>query len=248
MKKIISTMAAVAALCLPAMAAYDGRVDISSNNNPIGTTPGGGGPFVITIDTSYGFSPLMQDVISHGNSFLSYCLERNEHISLSGDQNYYGIISHSAKAGGLAGGNPDPISRATAFLYSQFRAGATGFTSNQAKADMQNAIWWLEQEIDNGVDTNPLTSGGLSLVNMAKSALGFAQNSSTDVAVRALNANGAYGVRVLNLYSNYNTTTGVANTARQDQLVIVPEPSTYVAAALLMIPVISQVRRMRRSA
>jgi hypothetical protein len=247
MKKIITTMAAVAALCLPAMAAYDGRVDISSGGG-IGTSPGGGGPFTIKIDTGFATSAEMNKVIGMGNPFLSYCLERNENIDLSGNQNYYGIISDSAKAGGLAGGNPDPISKATAYLYSQFRAGAAGFTTAQQKADMQNAVWWLEQEISNGVDTNPLTTGGLTLVNMAKSALGFAQDASTDAAVRALHANGAYGVRVLNLYASYDVTTGVASSVRQDQLVVVPEPSTYVAAALLMIPVISQVRRMRRSA
>ena len=35
------------------MAAFDGIVDISSNNNPVGTSPGNGGPFKIKICLLY---------------------------------------------------------------------------------------------------------------------------------------------------------------------------------------------------
>jgi hypothetical protein len=50
-------------------------------------------------------------------------------------------------------------------------------------------------------------------------------------AARNIDANYAYNVGVLNLYSNDGLTK-----VNQDMLVIVPEPSTYVAAALLLLP------------
>jgi hypothetical protein len=79
------------------------------------------------------------------------------------------------------------------------------------------------------------------MINNAKTALGL--NALSDTALRALNANGAYGVRALNVYSNSTLTE-----MNQDMLAMVPEPSTYAAAALLMLPVLIQARRMRRSA
>jgi hypothetical protein len=80
--------------------------------------------------------------------FYSFCLELSETIDLN---TLYTIdtISKSAVKGGV-GGNPDPISDKTAWLYSNFVAGTlTGYSkssSTQGENALQHAIWMFEQE------------------------------------------------------------------------------------------------------
>ena len=241
MNKAYLTVAAIASLATSAFA-YDGRIDVAAVSGAVATSPTGGGPFSITVDTGFAYSSSLGQVISQGNPFLGFCLERSENITLSGNQNYYVNVSNMAINGG-GGPNPDPLSLVTAYLYKQFRSGNIATTA-QGRADLQNAIWWMEQEI-----TTAPTAAAAILIGNAITALTL--NSSTygldtttkQAALRALDANGAYGVRALNVYSN-STLTSV----NQDMLAMVPEPSTYAAAALLMLPVLAQARRMRRSA
>jgi len=234
MRKITLSIAAVASLGLSALA-YDGRIDISATPGAVGTFPSGGGPFTISIDTGFARSPALEQMRLLQNPFLGFCLEYNEHITLTGNQNYYVNVANMAVSGG-GGPNPDPLSLVTAYLYSQYRAGNIATTA-QGAADLQNAIWWMEEEIT----TAQRTAAAATLINNAKTALGL--NALSDTALRALNANGAYNVRTLNVYSNASLTS-----MNQDMLAMVPEPSTYAAAVLLMVPVLVQARRMRRSA
>jgi hypothetical protein len=177
----------------------------------------------------------MNRVVAAGNPFLGFCLELNEHINLSNNQGYYVTVNDRAINGG-GGPNPDPISLVTAYMYSQYRANPGSYTAANA-ADLQNAIWWMEEEIT----TAQRTAGATTLINTAKSALGL--NALSDTALRATDAIGAFSVVALNVYSNPAQTI-----LNQDMLAMVPEPSTYAAAALLMLPVLAQARRMRRSA
>ena len=127
----------------------------------------------------------------------------------------------------------DPISIGTAWLYSQFAAGTlsgynyaygAGRQSSTSAGALQQAIWWLEGE------TGGVQNG---FVTTAETAL-----SLNDTTIKN-NANGAYGVEVLNL--------GAAGTV-QDQLVIVPEPTTVLAGALLLLPLgASTLRILRRN-
>lgn len=234
MNKITLTIAAIASLSASTFA-YDGRIDISATPGAVGTTPVGGGPFMISIDTGFARSATLEQMRLLQNPFRGFCLEYSEHITLSGNQNYYVNVSNQAINGG-GGPNPDPLSLVTAYLYGQYRAGLLATTA-QGAADLQNAIWWMEEEITTGQRTAAATT----MINNAKAVLGL--NALNDTDLRALNANGAYGVRVLNVYSN-DTLTAM----NQDMLAMVPEPSTYAAAALLMLPVLIQARRMRRSA
>lgn len=165
--------------------------------------------------------------------FLSFCIELSEHFSFGGPFN--SNVGNAAVLGGIDGGSPDPISKATAWLYSQFRAGTIA-TEALGQDALQNAIWWLEQEIDS------TTLAGAALVNQAVTATGAA-----DAAIaRTINANGDSGVRVLNLFDGPSN-SGSPNYLNQDFLAMVPEPSTYVFAALLRLPVLLQVRRRLRS-
>ena len=132
-----------------------------------------GGEFVLTPDT--------------GAPFNSFCLERNEFISLGGTYSY--TVNNSAVAGGLAGGSPDPISIGTAYLYSQFRAGTlTGYTSASSanQTALQEAFWWLEDEIPTGdYPFDPTLNPYLTLANDALAG---------DLDALKADANGAYAV------------------------------------------------------
>jgi hypothetical protein len=55
------------------------------------------------------------------NGFETFCLEKNEYITIGGK--YYYTVSDSAIRGGVGGPSPDPISIGTAWLYSQFARG-----------------------------------------------------------------------------------------------------------------------------
>lgn len=241
MNKFYSIVAAVGSFAASALA-YDGRINIGPTPGAAGTSPGGGGPFTVTVTqvNSVGMAQL-------GSPFLAFCLERSENINLNNNQGYYVNISNMAINGG-GGPNPDPLSLVTAYLYSQYRAGNIATTPAGA-ADLQNAIWWMEQEITDGQRTagsTILINNALSALNLNAATYGTSLGTSTATQranLRGLNANGAYGVRALNVYSNPGLTS-----LNQDMLTMVPEPSTYAAAALLMLPVLIQARRMRRSA
>ena len=170
--------------------------------------------------------------------FQTFCIEYNEEFSPGASYS----VGVSQKA--MYGNNPpdgDPISIGTAWLYSQFAAGAlSGY--NYAYGDgrtstagaLQQAIWWLEDE-SNGSNTG-----------LAGTFLAEAQAAVGGDITR--NANGAYGVDALNLG---------APGAVQDQLVIVPnelplpavpEPGTVIAGMLLLLPFgASTLRILRRN-
>ena len=152
--------------------------------------------------------------------FQTFCIEYNEEFTPGGT--YSVGISSKAMYGSQPPGG-DPISKATAWLYSQFAAGALDYnysygTSRQTSADaLQQAIWWLEGE---GSATR--NGAGSNYISEAEVALGL-----TDANVQTVDANGAFGVMALNLGSPGQV---------QDQLVIVPEPATMLAGTLLILP------------
>ena len=84
-----------------------------------------------------------------GAGFETFCMEYNEHFT-PGSSYYYGI-SQGAIDGGVSGGNPDPISRGTAWLYLQFahrhlRDTTTPDQMATSAGALQDTIWWLEGE------------------------------------------------------------------------------------------------------
>jgi len=218
-------------LSLGAAQAYDGQVNVNKHVGSLATD--NGGPYEITVvGTPVG--PLGQvKAAAGGGMFLSFCIELNEGLKFGGP--YNANVANAAVLGGIGGGSPDPISKATAWLYSQFRAGLIA-TDAQGQDDLQNAIWWLEEEITSA------TPAGTALVNQAVAATGAADAATA----RTINANGEYGVRVLNLFDG-PANSGAPNYLNQDLLAIVPEPSTYAFAALLGLPVLMQLRRRFRS-
>jgi len=173
---------------------------------------------VITIANGvYGTTSGGEFAISYaGGSFISFCLETGQNISygtpytvtLGSDAVVGGGVAANAGLGDVAGsaGIYDPLSNSTAWLYTQYLAGAlSGQAADDASANKaQKAIWYLEDE-----------SGGVfnSWVTDAYAA----------VALGWVNPTGVGQVYVLNLM---NPET---ETMHQDQLYMmpVPEPETY---------------------
>jgi hypothetical protein len=166
-----------------------------------------------------------KNVTAIENTFQTFCLERNEYISPNTTYNV--TISNSAKNGGVDGSTDgaDAISLGTAQLYSQFAAGTlSGFLYGDSRttssAELQNAIWMLEGEMS-WSSTNTF----IKLLGGTKEAL-------------QADANGAYGVGVLNMVNQ-------AGGRGQDQLVMagVPEPSALLLLGMGLVGAAIVVRK-----
>lgn len=187
----------------------------------------------ITVNADYGNANgggAYKAVTSSLGTFDTFCL--NSGVPFTAGVTYNFQSSDSAVPGGP--GNiitPDPLSIGTAYLYSQFAHGVAGFFGTPTIAnDLQAAIWWLEGEAL-GAKNHFITD--------AETLFGW-----TDAQIQA-NANGAYGVIALNLWDANGSST---NPNKQPMLAIVPEPSTVIAGALLLLPFgVSTVRILRKN-
>ena len=183
-------------------------------------------------------------VTSENGSFVTFCLEYSEGISMNTTYNY--VVSQSAKNGGISGGvnNQDPLSKATAWLYLQFCAGTlldmnhmTGMLINgdyygqddhQKDANaLQRAIWYLEGEVQgNNVGVNN------EYAKLALAAVGGVNSDN----------NGFYGVGVMNI-------TDRNGNRAQDQLIKINVPdggTTLVFLGMAMTGLAAANRRFRK--
>jgi len=189
--------------------------DTVSVNRVAGYYSGNGGEFTLfpSFPVPSDYVPGKTSGIGAGApSFQSFCVETDEYVNIPGGP-YTAVLNNVAIGGGSGGPSPDPISKGTAWLYLQFQLGMLqgyDYTLGSARvasaAALQQAIWWLEDEITLTVPTN----------NYFINLLGFMSNPKED-------NKGLYPVAVLNLYD-------AAGNPKQDQLVCnpVPEPSTML--------------------
>lgn len=150
--------------------------------------------------------------IADGYIFDTFCLERNESLSLSGTPFYFEVNTEAVQ-GGLGGPSPDPLDPRTAWLYNQFvDQTLAGYDFDNSDGErltdaglLQNAIWALEGE------------------------LGTPSGNEFYDAADLSGATGIGDVRVLNLYTNSDL-TGYA----QDVLVKTTPPAVPAPGALLL--------------
>lgn len=215
-----------------------------------GYQSGSGGEFTAT-PTNPSDPVLLQALAGYDSKakvnggFETFCIEFNEHFTPGNTYTY--AISAGAIAGGVSGGNPDPISIGTAWLYNKFATGSLAlyyydaahngggtFASRvDAAGSLQNAIWWLEGEIT-------LTSAEQTankFLNLLTTPSGLNIPLSSAVA----NNNGTYGVFALNL-------TDTQGNPAQDQLVRVPDGGATVALLGFALAGVEFVRRKSKRA
>jgi hypothetical protein len=136
---------------VPIASAEAGTMSVNRNLDYSGEN--GAGEFGVT---SFEDGPDLADmgpgVGVAGNVFQTFCLEANENIS-SGVE-YEFEVDTGAVGGGYSGGNPDPLSSQTAYLFHQFLAGdlsnydyTLGSDRRSSATALQLAIWHFEGEL-----------------------------------------------------------------------------------------------------
>ena len=142
---------------------------------------------------------------------------------------YYAANHSPGFNGGVAGGNPDPISVQTQYLYYHFLMGnLTGFNyapsaAGSSQKDLQQAIWNLEEEIAWG----SITAGAQAFVTLA--------NNYVTAGGTAINS-----VQVMNIVDPANHSI-----QKQSQVIYVPEPGSFLLLGSGLIGLLGY-RRTRR--
>ena len=161
MKRISLAFLLIVALASPAMAGqiWVGAGYTNVNDYRWGYGPymgSGGGDYTIGVYQSglstagYVLAPAdgTRDIVA-ANTLQTFCIEVDE--TVYPDDRPWVTIGMAAYGGGIGGGSPDPISRGTAYLYSQFAMGTLSYnyagSGRTTSAELlQQAFWMLENE------------------------------------------------------------------------------------------------------
>ena len=183
---------------------------------------------------------LFQAVTSQNGTFDTFCLSIPTTFYLG--HTYYYDISSTIVANGVPPA-ASYITLGTAYIYSQFRAGNANYAGAGNANAVQAAIWYLQGDLNGYVD--PENNVNLSTYVNSILTKVLADNPTWTLNSLTQNGNGYANVFAMNLYTTASTQGGYA----QPQLFqAVPEPSTVIAGALMLLPFcISTLRILRKS-
>ena len=195
-----------------------------------GYPPDQAGPYNVTISTS----PLPSGIIpiSSGGSFETFCLGTQVNYT-PGSTYSYQISDTVQPTGGVEPPGYDYVTWGTAWLYSQYRAGLVGDGSNiDGKNDaLQGLIWYLQGQStttpENVTYSPDMAYYNILLTEVEHAAFTAGVSDTSD-------ANGAFGVYALDMYNGSPIEADFAQP--QLCLVPVPEPTTFLAGGLMLLP------------
>jgi hypothetical protein len=183
-------------------------------------------------------------VTSANGTFNTFCLSIGTVFSPGTQYNY--TVDPTIKAN-TAPPNGSPIAYGAADLYNAFLHGANN--SSAGANGVQAAIWFCQQDsllaitstygsaafnvidTENGADLTALITSVLDPLGLTQAQL-------------QANGNGAFGVEAMNLYTGSPNDKNYA----QPQIIQVPEASTMIAGALLLLPLgVSALRIVRKN-
>jgi len=235
-KKMFISFMALAVLFAVAQMAMAYTVTTGANLGPY-TSAGGGGEFSVKPGgglegvLSY-YAAVAKDFGPLAGSFQTFCLEKDEFITTN--RTYDVVLNNAAVAGGIGGPSPDPVSIGTAELFYRFAtndwssgpgydySGASRVTDAGA---LQDAIWYLEQEIQTIAATN-------KYYNYVFGKYG------AGVGDPNLGHLGQFPVMAMNLYYN--------GAVEQDQLTVVPIPAAAWLLGSGLIGLVAVRRRVKK--
>ena len=185
---------------------------------------------------------VFQAVTTDNGTFDTFCLSINTEFS-PGTPYAYTVsptIVYSPPPSGYPQNPPTYISYGAAYIYNQFELGNptyAGTLNGTTANNMQYTIWYLQGLLNGyvdprGYDYSSVLGGVTGTVDQLEAATG------KTLAQLQANGDGAFGVEAMNLHDGIY----------QPQLIKVPEPTTMIAAALLLLPFgASTLRILRRN-
>ncbi len=196
------------------------------------------GPYLVqNLTVSTGVTPV-------STTFQTFCVgtEVNYYPGNTYDYQISDVVQPAAGVG-----SPGYVTWGTAYLYSQFLAGdlgvgghsttVAGGTANELINDaLQVAIWELQGQSLSGITLGESLS--TAEANAAQYLTDAANAASGAHTTDTANADGAFNIYALNMYSGstYAQPQLVEVTTPPPPSAPVPEPSTVIAGALLLVP------------
>ena len=240
MKKNIILCAAAGLLC--ASNAFAGLTVTLSQN---AYSSGSGGEFnAVTTGGNFlaDYAASTSTAVGAGTGFETFCIDASHY--------WYSGVTYNATLGSTTyAGSGNQISIGTCYLYSQFAAGTlngysyltTGSTRKTSAGLLQNTLWALEGEI---------SSAGIFVVGNVfyNDLMSEFQNSITAAEANAGTNN--FGVAVLQLSCSgvigQSQLVETNSTSQSHSQTPIPEPSSVLAGALLLVPLgVQALRRLR---
>ena len=181
---------------------------------------------------------LFQAVTSDNGTFDTFCMSIATTF-YPGAQYYY-EASDTIAANDVPP-KPSLVALGTAYIYDQFLKGNAHYAGVGNADAVQAAIWYLQGNLNGKIDPE----NGADLSSLLDPIIAQVELDNSWTLSQMLTASGGqYGVKAMDLYANSDR-TGVS----QPQLIqVVPEPTTLLAGAMLLLPFgVSTLRIVRRN-